>query len=423
MLELTPILRQAIVQDIARIARDKYIFPEKGLATAQTIQSHLEHGDYDAILSPYVFADRLTSDLRRASSDQHWSVQFNATLTSTLYDVEGTSEAELVLLKESICRQNFGIARVEHLVGNIGYVDLHGFTWIGFDGAGESIAALMQLITHCNALIFDMRRNGGGEAETLQVFISYFVEAEPVLYDSFYYRPSGETQQIWTMPYVPGKRLPDVPLYILTGGATVSGGEAFAYILQSMRRATVIGQKTLGAAHTTDLDVVQEHFQVEYPSGRSISPFTQGDWEGVGVIPDIDVPAEEALSVAHLRALEDLIQSCQDEAIQRELAWDLEIARCSYAPVRVNEALLVRYAGRYGDRTFRIIDGAFAYSRQGNPAVKLVPLAEHRFLYPDGIKFEFTLDEQGQAGSVVISYRDGRPAITLARILAASILA
>jgi hypothetical protein len=419
MLDLDSSFRLAIVQDIARIARDKYIFPEKGLATAQAIQSHLENGDYDAILSPYVFADRLTSDLRRVSSDQHWSVQFNATLTSALYSSEEeVSEADMALLKESIYRQNFGIARVEHLVGNIGYVDLHGFTWIGFDGAGESIAALMQLITHCNALIFDMRRNGGGEAETLQVYISYFVEAEPVLYDSFYYRPSGETQQLWTMPYVPGKRLPDVPLYILTGGATGSGGEAFAYILQSMRRATVIGEKTLGAAHTTDLDIVQEHFQVEYPSGRSISPFTHGDWEGVGVIPEIAVPAEEALSEAHLRALEGLIQSCQDEAIQRELAWDLEIARCTYAPIPVNEVLLVRYAGRYGDRTFRIIDGAFAYSRQGNPAVKLVPLTEHRFLYPDGIKFEFTLDEQGQAGSVVISYRDGRPAITLARILA-----
>ena len=418
MLELTPILRQAIVQDIARIARDKYIFPEKGLATAQAIQSHLEHGDYDAILSPSVFADRLTSDLRRASSDQHWSVQFNATLTSALYSGEDeVSEMDIELLKESIYRQNFGIARVEHLLGNIGYIDLHGFAWIGFGGAGESIAALMQLVAHCDALIFDMRRNGGGEVETLQVYISYFVEAAPVLYDSFYYRPSGETQQFWTMPYVPGKRLPNVPLYILTGGATGSGGEAFAYILQNMRGATVIGQKTLGAAHTTDLEIVQGHFQVEYPSGRSISPFTRGDWEGGGVLPDLAVPVEQALSVAHLRALENLIHSCQDEAIQRELTWDLEIARCSYAPVAIEEAQLQRYAGQYDDRAFCIFGGALAYARLGNAPQKLVPLGGHRFLLPDWSKFEFALGAQEQAAAVTISYRDGRPDLTLTRFL------
>ena len=416
--ELTPTLRTAIVNDIARLAQDKYISPEKGLATAQAIQSHLEQGAYDAIHSPYDFADRLTSDLRQASTDQHWFVQFNATLTSALYSSEEeVSEADMALLKESIYRQNFGIARVEHLLGNIGYVDLHGFAWIGFDGAGESIAALMQLIAHCDALIFDMRRNGGGEVETLQVYISYFVEAAPVLYDSFYYRPSGETQQFWTMPYVPGKRLPKVPLYILTSGVTGSGGEAFAYILQSMHRATVIGEKTLGAAHTTDLEVVQEHFQVEYPSGRSISPFTQGNWEGVGVIPDLAVSGEQALSVAHLRALEDLIQSCQDEAIKGELAWDLEIARCTYAPVPVNEAQLACYAGRYGDRTFRMLDGALAYARLRNAPQKLVPLGEHRFLCPDWSKFEFALGAQGQAAAVTMSYRDGRPDLTLPRSL------
>ena len=95
-------------------------------------------------------------------------------------------------------------------------------------------------------------------------------------------------------------------LYVLTSGATASGGEAFAYILKSMGRATVVGEATLGAAHTTDMETVQEHFQVEYPSGRSINPFTQGDWEGSGVLPDMAVPCEQALKAAHLCALDRL---------------------------------------------------------------------------------------------------------------------
>lgn len=409
--ELTPTIRQAVVADVIRLAREKYIFPEKGLETAKFIQSQLEQGHYDDIFAPHEFADRLTSDLRQMSNDQHWSVSFDSTLTSALYgEEEDVSEEDLAQLKEHICQTNFGIEKIEHLPGNIGYVDLRGFAWIGFPGAGDSIVALMRLISHCDALIFDMRRNHGGEVETLQLYVSYFVNFEPKLYDSFYYRPTGETQQLWTMPYVPGNRMSNVPLYILTSGVTGSGGEAFAYILKSMGRATVIGESTLGAAHTTDMEIVQEHFQVEFPSGRSISPFTQGDWEGGGVIPDIPVPAEDALKAAHLHALEQLIASCQDEGRQRELEWDLEIARNTYTPITLDEAILARYTGQYGDRNFGLINGTLTYSRQGNSPMKLIPLTETCFLYPNEIKFEFRPNN-----SVAISYRDGRATINLAK--------
>jgi len=412
--KLSHSLRQAIVLDIVRLARDKYIFPEKGLETARAIQAHLDQGSYDEILDPYEFADRLTSDLHQASNDQHWAVAYDSTLTSTLYaeDEEQTEEG-LAQLKEHIYRSNFGIEKIEHLMGNIGYVDVSGFSWIGFPGAGDTIVAAMQLISHCDALIFDMRQNHGGEVETLQLYISYFVKPEPKLYDSFYYRPSGETQQLWTMPYVPGHRMPNVPLYILTSGVTGSGGEAFAYILKSMGRATVIGEATLGAAHTTDMETVQEHFQVEFPSGRSISPFTQGDWEGSGVQPDMAVPCEQALEVAHLHALDRLIQACTDEQRKQELDWDLETARNTYAPIMVSEPVLARYAGEYEDHIFRLMDGSLAYARPGSPATKLIPLAENRFLLPDWAKFEFYLDEQGTPTSVTLSYRDGRPSTTL----------
>jgi hypothetical protein len=416
MTDLTPTLREAIVNHIAQLAREKYIFPEQGLETAQLLEAHLRQGRYDDILSPYEFADRLTSDLRQASNDQHWSVSYDSALTSTLYaEDEEVSEEDRAELKEHLYRSNFGIRKVEHLPGNIGYADLREFSWIGFPGAGESIVALMRLVSHCDALIFDLRHNHGGEVETLQLYISYFVEPEPKLYDSFYYRPTNETQQLWTFGYVPGNRMPDIPLFILTSGVTGSGGEAFAYILKSMGRARVVGETTTGAAHTTDMEIVQHHFQVEYPSGRSISPFTQGDWEGSGVLPDMAVPAGEALKVAHLRALEQLIEACQDETYKQQLLWDLEIARIAYDPYVVDETILVRYVGHYEDRAFTIQHGALAYSRQGNSALGLTPLAENRFLYPDGLKFEFALDESGKGAAVTISYREEREPITLAR--------
>jgi len=414
MAELTPATRQAVIGEIIRLAREKYVIPETGLETARIIQQRLEAGHYDAILSPQELADRLTADLRGASGDQHWAVSYDSALIKALYD-EDESEADLAELKEHLRRANFGIEKVQHLPGNIGYLDVREFSWIGFPGAGETITAAMQLVAHCDALIFDLRRNHGGEVETLQLYVSYLVRPEPRLYDVFHYRPTNETQQFWTMPYVPGTRMADVPLYLLTSGTTGSGGEAFAYILKGMGRAMVVGEATLGAAHTTDMETIQEHFQVEFPSGRSISPFTQGDWEGSGVLPDIAVPGEEALQTAHFHALERLAAAFPDEPRRRELAWDLEIAGASYSPPAVEEAALLRCAGQYGDRCFGAADGTLTYARQGAPAVRLVPLAESRYLYPDGIKFEFNLGEQGAATSVTIFYRDGRDSVTATR--------
>jgi hypothetical protein len=412
---LTPEIRQAVVLDVVRIAREKYVLPELGGQIAQAIQAKQEQGGYNHILEASQLVDTLTSDLRQASNDQHWQVSYDSKLTSAQYADEDAIDAEaLDLLKEKLRKSNFGIAKVEHMPGNIGYVDLHGFAWIGFPGAGDSIVAAMQLVAYCDALIFDMRQNRGGEVETLQLYLSYLVNDDPRHYDTFHYRPTDEYQQFWTYHYVPGKRMPDVPIYILTSTSTGSGGEAFAYILKNLRRATVIGETTLGAAHTTDMEIVQENFQVEFPSGRSISPFTKGDWEGTGVVPDLSVSREDAMSVAHLYALEQLIKQCKDDRQKRLLDWDLEIAKNQYAPVAVEETTLSRYIGQYGDRAFTLVDGSLVYSRQGLSTTKLVPLSKNRFRFDDLIKFEFRPDEQGKFSSVVVSYRD-RPDISLGR--------
>ena len=405
---LTSPIRQAVVSDVVRIAQEKYVIPEIGEKIAEEIRTKQEQGGYDHIWEAAELADTLTSDLRQASNDQHWQVSFDSKLTSPLYtdNEDDVDEEALEMLKEKVRKSNFGIEKVEHMPGNIGYVDLHGFAWIGFPGAGDSIVAAMQLIAYCDALIFDLRQNHGGEVETLQLVLSYLVDDNPKHYDTFHYRPTNEYQQLWTYHYVPGKRMPDIPIFVLTSSTTGSGGEAFAYILKSMGRATVIGETTLGAAHTTDLEIVQKKFQVEFPSGRSISPFTKGDWENAGVAPDLPVPRDDALKTAHLYALEHLAKQCKDDRQKRLLNWDMEIASSQYAPVAVEESILSRYVGRYGDRAFTMKDGSLVYSRQGLSTTKLVPLSEDRFRLDDLIKFQFRLDEQGLASSVTLSYRD-----------------
>ena len=103
-----------------------------------------------------------------------------------------------------------------------------------------------------------------------------------------------------------------------------------------MKRATLIGEASAGAAHPVTKELVRGVFDVRLPYGRPINPVTGSDWEGTGVAPDIAVPAEEALKTAHLEAMRHLVAKCQDEKERRGLAWMLDILvavhECAWAP-------------------------------------------------------------------------------------------
>jgi hypothetical protein len=412
---LTPAIREAVVLDIAKLAEEKYVYARVGEKVARSIQAKLEGGSYDEITEAGELAGVLTEDLRALTNDRHWSVVYDPRREPMNVDPETEEdEAQLARWLGQARRRNFGFEKVERLRGNIGYIDLREF--IPSEYAGETAAAAMGLTANCEALIFDLRQNHGGYPSMVQLISSYLFDPEPRHINSFYYRPSDETQQFWTFPHVPGKRLPDVPVYVLTSNATGSGAEEFAYNLRQMERATLVGETTVGAAHPVTREIVQERFVVRLPYGRPINPITKENWEGTGVEPHIAVPQEDALRTAHLQALAQLTETCKDEQRKYDLAWEAEIVESLYAPVFVGEGTLAGYAGHYGKRRFVVEDGALTYGHQAYPvAWRLEPLTETRFRLDDDLKFEFVLDEQGTTSAVTISYRDGRPEITVAK--------
>lgn len=138
---------------------------------------------------------------------------------------------------------------------------------------------------------------------------SYLFGEEPVHLNSIYWRDEDATQQYWTLPYVSGKRLDDKPVYVLTSRDTFSGGEEFAYNLQTRQRAILVGETTGGGAHPGASYRLHPHFEAFIPVGRAINPISQENWEGRGVVPDISISAEEALDVAYGMALESVIAS------------------------------------------------------------------------------------------------------------------
>jgi len=168
----------------------------------------------------------------------------------------------------------------------------------------------MTLLAHTSALIIDVRQTKGGDPAMVALLCSYLFP-EPVHLTDFYTRESDGPQQSWTLPYVPGAHSVDKPVYVLTGNQTYSGAEELAYALQALRRATIVGETTGGAANPGLRYPVTEHVAVFIPTGRAVNPITGGNWEGTGVRPDIAVSREDALKAAYRAALTRLLETSQ----------------------------------------------------------------------------------------------------------------
>jgi C-terminal processing protease CtpA/Prc len=244
------------------------------------------------------FAALVTADLQKVNGDKHLRLLYShdevpETGEESVWDpVAYRREAEL---------DAFGITRVERLAGNVGLLDLHQLR--DAEIATPAITAAMNLVAHTDALIIDLRANGGGDPHTVALVCSYLFD-EQVHLNDIYNRPDDTTRQFWTLPHVPGPRFGGTkPIYVLTSDRTFSGAEELSYNLQQNERATLIGQTTKGGAHPGERYRVGPHLKSAIPNGRAINPISGTNWEGVGVVPHVEVPADEAFDVAYRKAL------------------------------------------------------------------------------------------------------------------------
>jgi hypothetical protein len=407
--------RRRVIQEIIRLTREKYVYPEIGEQLASQLQANLDQGSYDQFSTPGELAARLTMELQSASADGHWFVAHDPQNAVDLLDPETENDQQKMARYLETARQNnYGFERLERLNGNIGYLDLRSF--IPSEYAGETAAAAMNLLANSNALIIDLRRNHGGYPSMVQLITSYLFDEKPRHLNTFFYRPTGETQQFWTFPHVPGRRRPEIPVYLLISSATGSAAEEFAYNLKHMGRATLIGETTAGFAHPVTREVAAGEYVVRLPYGRPINPVTGQNWEGTGVEPHIPVPAGQALETAHLKAVEDLLAALPQGDPRHMLEWVAEIVRSEYHPVELGQDQLARFAGEYGKRLFDIQGGVLHAGHQEIPVSwPLVPISPTRFRLDEDMKFEFIVDEGGDVSAVKVTYRDGRPDVVSER--------
>jgi hypothetical protein len=309
-----PMTAAEVVQAIADQLRSMYVLPERAEQAAGLLEARLAAGEYDG-LAEAELAELLTDQLQQVCSDKHLQVlAHEAPQPGQSAGPEAPAERPAWRKPESL--HNYGIVAVERLDGNVGYIDLRGIARP--ENAGQAIAAAMQLVAGTDALILDLRNNGGGSPDGVVVWCSYLLDGAGIHLNDIHVRQGGQLRQFWSLGYLPGDRYTDRPVYVLSSGQTFSGGEDLCYTLQALGRAKVIGETTGGGAHPTTQVPISPTIAVAVPFARSVNPVTGTNWEGTGVTPDIAVPAKQAYDVAYRLALEHVLASDAPPPLREE---------------------------------------------------------------------------------------------------------
>jgi hypothetical protein len=308
--------RTEVIDGVLKKLNEAYVFPEVAKKMEQAIRERVQKKEYDSVTSASKFAQTLTTHLQEVSRDKHLRVHYSNDPLPPETPRRGPSPEERERFLSFMKSINFGFEKVERLSGNVGYLDLRGFT--DADMGGDTVVAAMNFLANTDALIIDLRQNGGGSPAMVALISSYLFR-EPTHLNDLYWREGEQTRQWWTAPYVPGKRYGDKDVYILTSNRTFSAAEEFTYNLKNLKRATIVGETTGGGAHPGGPSRVNAHFAVWVPRGRAINPISKTNWEGTGVEPDVKVPANEALKTAHLAAVNKIAEKTSDQRRKDQL--------------------------------------------------------------------------------------------------------
>jgi C-terminal processing protease CtpA/Prc len=275
-----------------------YVFPERSAAAADLLRANLTKGRYDLPVGP-ALCEVLSADLLEACADRHLRLIWHESVEASQDEEQLVAE-----LRQLFRLENQGVRRVERLPGNVGLIELTIIPDAAT--AGPALAAAMRLVEQTHVLILDLRGTRGGAPDGVAFLASFLFPDGEVHLNDIVEGPEGPTRQYWTSSYVPGPRYADRPIYALTSANTFSGGEELAYDLQALERATIVGEITRGGAHPSEVVSLGLHVELRLPVARGINPVTGGNWEGIGVQPDVRAPATEAFDVALRLALETI---------------------------------------------------------------------------------------------------------------------
>jgi hypothetical protein len=387
--------RDVVDSVVARLTR-YYADADTGRMIAEQLERRLRAGAYDTLTNARRFAEALTHDLQSVNGDRHLNVRYAPDSPGARPGPEGIRMLRPApggptgpgdgprqappAAVEGARLAHWALGRLDVLPGNVGYMDVRGFLY--GPGSEDAYAAALRYLDGTDAVIIDLRRNGGGSPQAVNLLLSHFLTSDTVASLKVTNRSGGESFTRYTLARVPGPRRPNVPLYVLTSGLTASAGEDFAFVARNLGRATLVGATTAGAGRNNAVLDVGHGFGASISFTRVQDPRTGAEWERVGVKPHVEVDQARALDVAHAMALDTLAKRDTSARRRQTLALLRETVLAQASRRAVPAGLLAEYAGEYdGGRTVSVDDaGRLQYSpRLGAPPEPLVPLTDSTF--------------------------------------------
>ena len=410
--------KKALIDELTEKIEKYYTYPEIGMKLKKEINKKFNSGEYSKYKTIGELTQQLTEDLIAISNDTHFLLFHDPERAAYMLAAEEGDKKDLGEYLEGENRwNNFGFKELKILDGTIGYLDLREFC--NLKSAGETATTAMNFFSNCNALIIDLRNNGGGSDEMVTYLASYFLDTDEALILNISY--STVDDAYWssmTSAYVPGKKLADIPLYILISSSTASAAEGFTNIMKHLNKnAILVGSKTAGAENPVNYIVVDNEYVLRIPSWRKIYSKISTGWEAEGITPDIEVESSEALQTAHLLALKKLIENTSDQNKIKRLQWSLDGVIAENSPAVVSEDILKQYVGKYGNRDIYFENGDLLYQYKGRTKRKMKAISADyfvvegydwfrvKFIYKEGVVtgFQEVLSDISHGGGPILT--------------------
>lgn len=391
-----------VVSRLKVALQQNYIFPDRLAVITAELDKQVQPGPVEAD----DFAADLARELVRASGDLHFAVAFSPDEVAAYHLAKANGDAITQTQRDHERRENFGFVDARRLDGSLAYIRFDFFA--DPQDAQEIAAGAMRFAEGAEGLIFDLRYNNGGVLEMAQFLMSYLYPAgkDQEFFD-YNYTDQGVrvNRSQWSLPAVPGRRSADIPVVVLTGSTSFSAAEWMAFSLQKLGRATVIGEQTAGGAHPVTRVPVDDRFMLQTPFGQIRDPVNGQDFEGVGVTPDIAVPAEDAL----LTAQKFLLQR-RAEAGDAEARWALAPVEFALsgpaADTSLNDAV-----GAYEGRTIVRTRTGLAYHWRDRFVLALAPIGTDLFAVQGTDDYRFRLvRENGAVTALERVFKSGETA-------------
>ncbi|MEM6346646.1 MAG: S41 family peptidase [Bacteroidota bacterium] len=288
--------KASTIQSLNNMLNQFYVFPELALESEKHVNQLWRAGHFDQYSTLAAFADALTESVREVTHDKHIIVEKRMTSVAPVSTLDSWM-AQKVENKWYQRRYNSNFKSVTKLEDNVGVLDLRGFYNLA-EGKEFADLAMAQLATS-DAIVIDLRNNSGGRPEMIFYLIAHFFNEQKQLSSAICRRGDDfTTHEGWSFEEIAGKRMPDVPLFLVTSSTTFSAAEGFSYDLQVYDRATIVGEITKGGANPGSFELLNDQLQVFIPDCRVVNHITNSNWEGVGVIPDVQIDADQALDKA-----------------------------------------------------------------------------------------------------------------------------